>query len=134
MVIDSPGMVVSQVVTKAVDGSTATNSRSVTWPCAVAATPTASNATIAAIRQDMTDVDLILCVDFIYPSPAWMVTVTVSLEARRSSDTVTSNVMAVLFVTDGATKDRNSVSAPDSVTSCPAVWFHEYVMVWPSGP
>ena len=57
---------------------------------------------------------------------------TVSLEARLPSDTVTSNVMVVLLVTDGATKDGDAVSAPDSVTSGPAVWFHKYVMVWPS--
>ena len=57
---------------------------------------------------------------------------TVSLEMRRPSDTVTSHVMAMLLVTDGATNNGDAVSAPTSVTSGPAIGFHEYVMAWPS--
>ena len=36
-------------------------------------------------------------------------------------------------VTAGAANVGDAVSAPDIVVSGPEVWFHEYVMVWPSG-
>ena len=58
---------------------------------------------------------------------------TASLDASRPSETVSSNVRMVWSVVAGASNDGESVSAPDRATTDPEVWFHEYVMVWPSG-
>ena len=62
-----------------------------------------------------------------------MVISTVSPEVRRPSETVSSNVRTVWPATAGDSNDGESVSAPDRVMAGPEVWFHEYVMVWPSG-
>ena len=62
-----------------------------------------------------------------------MVISTVSLEVSRPSETVSSNVRMVCLATAGALNNGQSVSAPDKAMPGPEVWFHEYVMAWPSG-